>query len=73
VKILGAFLAMLVADWMWTKYIRATAEHRPVRAGLYSAAIVITGGVITMAVIASPWYLLPASAGAFVGTWWAAR
>jgi hypothetical protein len=62
---LGVFIAVLVADWLWTKYILA--------AGAYSAAIVLAGGVTTLAVVASPWYLLPASAGAFVGTWWAAR
>jgi hypothetical protein len=70
---LGVFIAVLVADATWTLYIRATAERRPVLAATYSVAIVLMGGVTTLAVVASPWYLLPASAGAFVGTWWAAR
>jgi hypothetical protein len=73
VTVLGVFLAVLVADALWTLYVRATAERRPVAAAWYSAAIVLAGGVTTLAVVASPWYLLPASAGAFVGTWWAAR
>jgi hypothetical protein len=70
---LGVFIAVLVADWLWTKYILAAGDRRPVAAAAYSAAIVLAGGVTTLAVVASPWYLLPASAGAFVGTWWAAR
>jgi hypothetical protein len=73
VKALGVFLAVLVADALWTLYILAASERKPVRAASYSAAIVLAGGITTLAVVASPWYLLPASAGAFVGTWWAAR
>ena len=70
---LGVFLAVLAADFLWTRYIIATAEGRALVAAGYSSAIVLAGGVTTLAFVASPWYLLPASAGAFVGTWWAAR
>jgi hypothetical protein len=71
--ILAAFLSVMIADVLWTRFIIAAAERRAIPAASYSAAIVLAGGVTTLAVVASPWYLLPASAGAFVGTWWAAR
>jgi hypothetical protein len=71
--VLAAFLSVMIADILWTRFIIAASERRAIPAASYSAAIVLAGGVTTLAVVASPWYLLPASAGAFVGTWWAAR
>ena len=70
---IGVFLAVLVADFLWARFIIATSARRAIPAATYSALIIIAGGVTTLAFVESPWYLIPASAGAFVGTWWAAR
>lgn len=70
---LGVFLAVLVADWLWARYTIAAAARLQVPAAGFSALIVLAGGVTTVALTHSAWYLIPAALGAFVGTWLAVR
>ena len=69
----GVFLAVFVADGMWTLYVRAAADGQAIKAATYSTGIVLAGGFTTIALASSSWYLIPACLGAFAGTWVAAR
>jgi hypothetical protein len=73
VSYLAVFVAVAIADALWTLYVRAAAEGRALHAASYSALIVLAGGVTTVALASSPAYLVPAVCGAFVGTWAVAR
>lgn len=72
-KALGVFLAVAVADWLWSRYILHAAARRAGAASLYSGGIVLVGGVTTLAYVADPRYLVPAAMGAVVGTYWAVK
>jgi hypothetical protein len=69
VKALGVFLAVALADGLWTLYIVAAAARLPLPAALYSTGIVLTGAFVTLAYVRDRWYLLPAALGAFAGTY----
>ena len=70
---LAIFGMVAVADALWARYIRATAERRAMVAACYASGLILSSGVLTVSLIESPWYLVPACLGAFTGTWVAAR
>jgi len=63
------FLSTLAADLLWAIYIRRVGEGKSMKAAIYSAFIVLLGAVAVGSYIENSWYLFPAVAGAFVGTW----
>jgi hypothetical protein len=74
---LAVFLAMIVTDFVWAQYTRAVADHRINKGGLMAIGIITIGAYVTTSYVANPWMLLPAAAGAYVGTassvWWEKR
>lgn len=68
-----AFLAMIAVDIAWAKYVLAASDRRAEHAALWSGAIVLGGAVTTLALVASPWNVVPSCMGAVVGTWWTVR
>jgi hypothetical protein len=68
-----AFLAMIAVDIAWAKYILAAADRRARDAALWSGAIVLGGSVTTLALVESPWYLIPSCLGAIAGTYWTVK
>ena len=72
-QFLLVFLAMVATDFVWARYNIASINHRPVAAGLYSAAIVALGAYSVVSYTQNHWMWLPAAAGAFVGTFFAVR
>jgi hypothetical protein len=68
-----AFLSVAALDFVWAKYTYAMTGRRPIAAGLYASAIFGLGGVAVLTYATNPWMLLPAVAGAFVGTYIAVR
>ncbi len=67
-KWLLAFLGVACLDFIWGKYIQATNGTNPYIAGLWSVPIFVVGGLITLGYVYNPSLLIPAAAGAFVGT-----
>jgi hypothetical protein len=63
------FLAMLIGDSLWAKWMLATSKRQPVPAAAYSSAIILVGGFTAVAYVNDPRYLIPAALGAFVGTY----
>jgi hypothetical protein len=72
-KWLAVFLAVALADALWSRYILAASTRQAGIASLYSAGIVLVGGFTTLAYVDDPRYLLPAALGAVAGTYWAVR
>ncbi|MFA6407745.1 MAG: hypothetical protein WCV80_03515 [Candidatus Paceibacterota bacterium] len=62
------FGATVISDMLWAFYIRRTNDRKALSAALFSAVIVLSGGLIVVAYVENNWYLLPAAMGAFVGT-----
>ncbi|MCK1543302.1 hypothetical protein IVB12_15410 [Bradyrhizobium sp. 179] len=68
---LGVFLLVAFLDFLWALYNRATVAKRPVRASMLATALYGVGAVSVMGYSNDPWLLIPACAGAFVGTYFA--
>jgi hypothetical protein len=62
------FALMLVLDWIWAKYNQATTSGRSWRAGCYAVLIYWLGAVGVLSYSQDYLLLIPASVGAFVGT-----
>jgi len=63
------FIAMAITDAVWAKYMIAVADKRALPAGIYSALIMILGGVVVLSYTEDKRMLLAAVLGAFVGTY----
>lgn len=67
-KALGVFLSMTIVDFSWAVYVKAVADERIVLAGVYAMVIVFFGAFTAISYVEDKWMLVPAMAGAFVGT-----
>ena len=72
-KFLLVFIATGVGDMFWTFYIRRTGEGKALQASLFSAAIMIAGGIVIITYVEDKWYLIPAALGALVGTYFTVK
>jgi hypothetical protein len=62
------FVAMTVADYLWSAYIIATTKLLPMQAALWSAGIALVNGAVVVVYVNKPILILIAGAGAFMGT-----
>ncbi len=67
-EVILIFLATAASDVLWVFYIRRTSEGKAVSAAIFSAFIILLGGLVILAYVNNQWYLIPAAFGAFVGT-----
>lgn len=67
------FAAVAVLDLAWARYTIALTDRRGLVSGLYAAGIIALSGFAAVNYVGNPWMLLPAMAGAFVGTVTAVR
>jgi len=72
-KFLLVFVATGVGDIFWTFYIRRTSEGKALQASLFSAAIMVTGGLVIITYVENKWYLVPAALGALAGTYFTVK
>jgi hypothetical protein len=70
---LSVCAAMTALDFVFAEYTRATADSRAVKAAAWAAAIILLTGFVTTAYVGNIWLLIPASLGAFAGTWLSVR
>ena len=68
-KPLYVFLATALMDVFWAQYIRATAGKRAFAGGVYAALLLGLSATVVMAYVNNVAMILPAMAGAFVGTY----
>lgn len=70
---LFVFMAMLIADILWTEWSKSIAAKDAVMSAVYAAGIVVCGAFTTTEYVHDPILILPAAAGAALGTWWSVR
>ncbi len=69
IKSILVFFAVAIVDVFWTRYFQATAEKLPMQAGVYSSFIILFGAFTTASYIHNGILVIPATLGAFVGTY----
>lgn len=67
-KSLLAFFGMVALDFVWARYVISLTKKHAVVGSTYAAAIMLLNGVVTLTYVSDPWMILPAAAGAFIGT-----
>jgi hypothetical protein len=70
---ISIFVLMLVLDWIWAKYNQATVKREAWRASAYAVLIYAFGAAGVLSYSNDPTLIIPACAGAFVGTFLATR
>lgn len=70
---LAVFLVTAALDAVWTWYVQGLAAKRVWQAATCAASLILLGAFNTVSIVGNPWLALPASAGAFVGTYLAVR
>lgn len=68
---LTVFFSLCALDFVWAKYITATTSKRPTVAAAYASTIIVLSGTAAIGYVNDPVMLVPAAAGAFVGTYFA--
>lgn len=67
-KYVLVFLAVMLLDWLWSKYTIAATRRDAWSAGGYSVCLYLVGAYATVQYV-HDWHVLPAAlAGAFIGT-----
>lgn len=65
----ATFLATFALDLCWVYYIRSVEARQPLAAAHWAAFLYLTAAAATVGFVDNPWLLIPATAGAFVGTY----
>ena len=66
-KFLFVMVAMIAADICWTMYFIETEKRRSVHAGLWGAAIMLFGSLVTLNYVEDHRLLIAAAIGSFIG------
>lgn len=67
-KAITVFVALFALDFVWARYTNAMTEKRATIAGNYAAAIIVLSGFGITQYASEPILLIPAAAGAWLGT-----
>jgi hypothetical protein len=65
---ISTFLAVFMMDLCWAIYIRQVDKGNALNAGLWASFLFLTAAVATVSYVSDPWLMIPATAGAFLGT-----
>lgn len=63
------FILNLLLDVVYAKYTLGVQARHATAASIWAAAIVAIGGLSVLAYTHDPYLLIPASIGAYAGTW----
>lgn len=66
---IATFFAMVATDYAWAQYTMSAAAKQPKAAAVWAMAILGMGAIVTRAYVDNALMLVPAMAGAFVGTY----
>jgi len=64
---------MVATDFIWGKYIDTIAKGKALAASSWSVLVSTVGAMVVIGYVNDPWMVLPAGAGAFVGTFLSVR
>jgi hypothetical protein len=68
-QVILAFLGMVALDYVWARYVLTLTKKRIIVGSSYAAGIMLLNGMVTLTYVSNPWMILPAAAGAFIGTY----
>lgn len=64
-----AFVTLFATDFCWAAYVGRVKNDSPMWASTWALGLFLLGGVAVLTYTRDPWMLLPASVGAFFGTY----
>jgi hypothetical protein len=67
------FASMFALDFVWAFYMKAVQRSAAFSAASWAIAITVFNGAVQIGYIADHWLLVPAAAGAFIGTFFALK
>lgn len=65
---IATFVAMFCTDFAWSLYVAAVRDREALAAGAWAVALFLLGAVAVLGYVRDRWLLIPATAGAFLGT-----
>lgn len=71
--ILGAFIIGFLVDYLWAKYIIATARFQHHRASMYSVAIGFAGIILITNIVQSNYLIVAWLIGLYAGTYYSLK
>lgn len=69
VQFILVMLALIVADICWTMFFTETANKNAVKAGVWSALIMLSGSFATVSFVHDKRFIVAAMLGSFIGTY----
>lgn len=69
IQFILVMLALILADICWTMYFTETANKHAVKAGIWSALIMLSGSYATVSFVNDKRFIVAAMLGAFIGTY----
>lgn len=69
IRAITVFGAMFALDFVWVHYTRAISNSWPARAALHAGILTGLGSIATVQYVDYPWLIIPAVAGASLGTY----
>lgn len=66
---LATFVAMVVTDLCWARYIISANDRSPLEASAWAVSLFLLGAFTVLGYTRDRWLLIPATLGAFVGTY----
>lgn len=67
------FIVMAINDWVWSRYIAEVGAKRAARAAVWGSLTLLFGAFNVVSYTHDHWAVVPAVAGAFVGTYVAVK
>jgi hypothetical protein len=68
-----AFGMMVLLDFCWARYVRHVADKSALRSAAWAVVLYALTGGLYISIVHNPYLLIPACAGAFVGTYVSVR
>jgi uncharacterized membrane protein len=68
-----AFIGMFACDFFYARYTKHVAKSRAMQASNCAALLLLMGGVVTLTYVGNHWMLIPAVAGAWIGTFYGCK
>ena len=70
---LYVFLLMTALDLAYTEYVKASAKNEEIRGPLWASVTIVINVFLIRAYVYDVWLVIPATFGAFFGTWLSIR
>lgn len=68
-KVVAVFIATVVSDFIWAKYMVAIADRRDVVAANWAVLVIAIGAFLVVSYVEDRRLIIPAVIGAWIGTY----